>query len=116
LSVPHIAVTLLDNTGATGVTPVTIVKVFEFPEAPHEFVQVAVYVPAPTSFVRPVVPPADQVIVPSVHPDAVKVAVSVPQIAVLLDTIDGATGVGLFVIVTAFEFGLIPQIFSHTAV
>ena len=44
-----------------------------------------------------------------------KVAFSVPQTVVLFVAITGATGAGFVVIVTVFEFALLPQIFSQYA-
>jgi hypothetical protein len=103
------------NTGADGAEPVLMVIVFEADEVPQELTHVAVYVPIPTSFDAPVPKLPDHVIVPSAQPVAVNVALSVPQITVLLAAITGATGAGRFVIVTVFEFGLLPQIFSQKA-
>jgi hypothetical protein len=113
LSFAQTLLTLLVNTGAGGGVPVVIVTVFEADDVPHELTHVAVYVPAPTSFVVPVPKPPDHVIVPSEQPVAVKVAFSTPQTTVLLVEITGATGAGLVPIVIVFEFGLLPQIFSQ---
>jgi hypothetical protein len=66
-----------------------MVTEFEFSDVPQLLVQVAVYVPAVTSLVAPI-PPEDQVMVPPTQPEAVSVALSVPQIEVLLATIVGA--------------------------
>ncbi len=115
LSATHTLVTLLLNTGALGGVPVVIVTLFDAVDVPQMVVHVAVYVPAPTSFVDPVPNVPDQVIVPSVQPVAVKVAFSVPQTVVLFVAITGATGAGFVVIVTVFEFALLPQIFSQYA-
>jgi hypothetical protein len=115
LSVPHTVVLLDAITGAVGAGPLLIVIEFEADEGPQELTHVAVYVPTPTSFDAPVPNPPDQVIVPSEQPVAVNVALSVPQITVLLAAITGATGAGRLVIVTVFEFGLLPQIFSQNA-
>ena len=92
-STPHTTVLFVDITGANGPGLVPIVIGFEFPEVPQLVVHVAVYVPAPTSFVVPTPKPADQVIVPPSQPEAVRVALSDPHIEVLLATIVGADGV-----------------------
>jgi hypothetical protein len=113
LSGTHTLVTLLLKTGAVGGVPVVIVTELEADDVPHELTHVAVYVPMPTSFVAPVPNVPDHVIVPSAQPVAVNVAFSVPQTIVLFADITGATGAGLVVIVTVFEFGLFPQIFSQ---
>jgi hypothetical protein len=102
-------------TGATGVVPVVITIELEFTDVPQLVVHVAVYVPAPTSFVVPV-PPPDHVIVPVLQPVAVNVAFSVPQISVLFDVIAGADGTAPVVIEIEFEAGLAPHMFSHVAV
>jgi hypothetical protein len=99
--------------GTAGGTPVVIVTGFELLDIPQTVVQVAVYVPAPTSFVRPV-PPFDHVTMPS-QPLAVKVAFSFPQIVVLLATIVGGFGTAPVVIVTLFDAGLTPHTFSQVA-
>ena len=115
-STPQIIVLFADIDGAVGVAPVDIVTLFEFPEVPQLVVHVAVYVPAPTSFVRPVPNPPDQVSVPPLQPAAVNVAFSVPQSVVLFVDIVGAVGVAPVVIVTLFEFPEVPQPVVHVAV
>ena len=87
----------------------------EASDVPQVVVHVAVYVPAPTSFVRPV-PPADHVIVPPVHPVAVSVALSVPQTSVLLEDMLGAVGATPFPIVTELDTPEVPQIVVQVAV
>jgi hypothetical protein len=52
----------------------------------------------------------------SLHPVAVKVAVSAPQILVLLALITGAVGAVPVLITTALLAPLTPQVFSQTAV
>ena len=115
-SVPQTVVLFVVITGAVGNGPLVIVTVFDADDVPHEFTQVAVYVPTPTSLVAPVPKPDDHVIVPSVQPVAVNVAFSVPQTVVLFVLITGDTGAGRVVIVIVFEFPLFPQIFSQYAV
>ena len=101
-------------TGALGGVPVPIVIVLLFGDVPHELLQVAVYVPAPTSIVD-VVAPLLHANVP-VQPAAVNVAFSVPHTVVLFDVILGAFGLLPVVITIAFDAGLSPQIFEHVAV
>ena len=116
LSVPQIMVLFAEITGATGDGLVPIVIVFEFPEVPQLVVQVAVYVPAPTSLLVPTPNPADQVIVPPTQPVAVSVALSVPHTVVLLDVITGATGAGPLLIVIEFDTAELPHELTHVAV
>jgi hypothetical protein len=116
LSVPQTVVLLDAITGADGAGPLLIVIVFEADEVPQELTHVAVYVPIPTSFDAPVPKLPDQVIVPSAQPVAVNVALSVPQITVLLAAITGATGAGLVPIVIEFELPEVPQLVVHVAV
>jgi hypothetical protein len=115
LSVPHTSVLFEDMLGAAGFAPVLIDTELDATDVPQVVVHVAVYVPAPTSFVSPV-PPADHVIVPPVHPVAVSVAFSVPHTSVLLEDMLGATGDGPFSITILFEFPDFPQKFSQYAV
>ncbi|MCP9769349.1 hypothetical protein EGI22_15680, partial [Lacihabitans sp. LS3-19] len=115
-SVPQTSVLLDAITGAVGTAPVLIVIVFDTGDVPHEVVHVAVYVPAPTSFEVPVPNVPDQVIVPSEQPVAVKVALSVPQISVLLAAITGAIGAGLLPIVFVFELTEVPHDVVQVAV
>ncbi len=115
-SVPQTTVLFAEITGATGAGLVPIVTVFELPEVPQLVVQVAVYVPVPTSFVVPTPIPPDHVIVPPAQPVAVKVAFSVPHTVVLFELITGALGAGPLVIVTVFETDEVPHEFTHVAV
>ena len=62
-----------------------------------------------------VVAPVLQVNVP-VHPVAINVAVSAPQMLVLLAVTVGAGGVVPVVIVITFEAPLVPQLFIQVAV
>lgn len=62
-----------------------------------------------------VVEPFDHVIVPVVHPLAVKLAVSLPQIVVLFEVITGADGLSPFLISITFDALLTPHRFSHVA-
>ena len=64
---------------------------FELMLVPHELVQVAVYVPAPTWIGFCVLPLCVQVTVPA-QPVAVNVAFCVPQIFVISAVIVGAFG------------------------
>ena len=115
LSVPQTVVLFVVITGATGDGLLPIVIVFELPEVPHEVVHVAVYVPAPTSFVVPT-PPPDHVIVPPAQPVAVNVAFSVPQTSVLFDDITGALGAAPVLIVIEFDTAGVPHELTHVAV
>jgi hypothetical protein len=114
-SVPHTSVLFEVMFGAVGFAPVLIDTELDATDVPQVVVHVAVYVPAPTSFISPV-PPADHVIVPPVHPVAVSVAFSVPHTSVLLEDMLGATGDGPFSITILFEFPDFPQKFSQYAV
>jgi hypothetical protein len=115
-SVAHTFVLLAEITGAVETEPVPMVIGFETNELPHALTQVAVYVPAPTSFVAPVPKPDDQVIVPSVQPVAVKIAFSVPQTLVLLTEITGAVGARLVPMVIEFETNELPHALTQVAV
>jgi hypothetical protein len=102
-----------DRTGATGAGLVPIVTSLEAPEVPQASVQVAVYLPGPTSLVVPVPNVPDQVIVPPAQPLAVKVTVLVPHTSDA-PVITGAAAIGLvpIVIVTAPDG---PHSFAHVA-
>ena len=62
------------------------------------------------------VPPADHVIVPPTHPDAVKIALSVPQITVLFEVILGDEGAVPVEIITELELTEVPQVVVQVAV
>lgn len=94
-------------TGADGFSDVPIVIVFDTADTPHSVVQVAVYVPAPTSAVVPVAE-LDQVTVPA-QPVAVNIAFSVPHTAVLSDVITGAAGLSEVPMIIVLEATDVPQ-------
>ena len=116
MSVPQTTVLFAEITGATGDGLVPIVIVFELPDVPQLVVQVAVYVPAPTSLVVPTPNPADQVIVPPAQPVAVNVAFSTPQTSVLFDEITGADGAEPLLIVIEFDTDGLPHELTQVAV
>lgn len=114
-SVPHTCVLLAVMVGAAGAPPLLIVTDVEAGLVPQVVVQVAVYVPAPTSLVVPVVP-SFHVTVP-VQLLAVSVAFSVPQTCVLLVVTLGAVGVAPpLVMVTELDATLVPQEVVQVAV
>jgi hypothetical protein len=115
-SVPQTDALLEAIVGAVAVRPTVIVTEAEFPDVPQLVVQVAVYVPALTSFEVPTPKPPDHVMVPPSQPEAVRVAFSVPQIDVLLATTVGALGACPEVTVTVFEFPETPQLVVQVAV
>ena len=85
------------------------------PLVPHAVTQVAVYVPAvPTVMLVPVEPLLHFTVPP--QPDAVRIAVSVPHMLVLLLLTVGALGVPPEVITTGVEAVLTPQTFVQVAV
>jgi hypothetical protein len=88
---------------------------FELMLVPQLFVQVAVYVPAPTWIDVCVLPLGDQVTVPA-QPTAVKVTCCVPQILVALAETTGAFGVPPLWICMLVELMLVPQLFVQVAV
>jgi hypothetical protein len=116
LSVPQIDVLLAVIVGATEAGLAVMVTELEARDVPQLVVQVAVYVPAPTSLVVPVPNPPDQVTVPPEQPVAVRTAFSVPQTVNLLADILGAVGTTPFSILIILEARLIPQEFLHFAV
>jgi hypothetical protein len=105
---------LITGTGGAGLVPIVIV--LELPEVPQLVVQVAVYVPAPTSFVVPTPNPADQVMVPPTQPVAVNVALSLGQMLVTLLVNTGASGGVPVLIVIVFDTGELPHELTHVAV
>jgi hypothetical protein len=113
-SVPQTCVLSEVSDGADGVPPVVMVTELDATLVPHEVVQVAVYVPAPTDVVVPVALLL-QVTVPA-QLAAVRVAVSAPHNWVLLAEIVGAVGKAPVVIVTAFDATLVPQEVVQVAV
>lgn len=102
-------------TGLVGNGLLVIVTTFDTNEVPHEVLQVAEYVPAPTSTVIEVELTPVHAIVPA-QPVAVIVVFSVPHKAVFNGVNTGAFGIGLLVIVTVFEFADTPQIVVQVAV
>ena len=115
VSLGQILVLFAAMIGAVGVLPCVIVIIVEAPLVPQAVVQIALNVPAvPTVMLVPV-EPLLQVTVPP-HPVAVSVAVSVPQILVLLLTTVGAPGVPPVVIMIGFEAPLTPQRLVQVAV
>ena len=81
---------------------------------PQAFSQLAEYVPATLTVILLVVAPVLQVNVP-VQPVAVNVAVSLPQMLVLLVATVGAAGVEPVVMVITFDAPLVPQALVHVA-
>ena len=81
---------------------------------PQAFSQLAEYVPATLTVILLVVAPVLQVNVP-VQPVAVNVAVSLPQMLVLLVATVGAAGVEPVVMVITFDAPLVPQPLLHIA-
>ena len=114
LSVPQTSVLLLVILGADGAVPPVITTLFEFPEVPHELLQVAVYVPAPTWILAPVTPVL-HVTVP-LQFIAVKVARSVPHSSVLLLEILGVVGRTPVLITIGSELVLDPHALLQVAV
>ena len=88
---------------------------FELMLVPHELVQVAVYVPAPTWIGFCVLLLCAQVIVPT-QPVAVNVACCVPQILVAFEEITGALGAVPLCICRLLELMLVPQLLVQVAV
>lgn len=97
LSGLQMLVLLADITGATALhVPQSVLEVmtmlFEAPLVPQPFIQVAEYVPAVlTVNTVPVLPPVHTIV--PVQPLAVRIAVSLAQILVLLAAMSGAVGV-----------------------
>jgi hypothetical protein len=113
-SVPHTCDLLAATVGADGRVPVVIVTEFDAALVPQVVVQVAVYVPAPTSIDVPV-DPLLQATVPA-QPEAVSVAFSVPHTCDLLVATVGADGVPPLLIVTGAEAVLVAQTVIQVAV
>jgi hypothetical protein len=82
---------------------------------PQLFSQLAEYVAATLTVMLLVVAPVLQVNLPT-QPVAVKVAVSLAQILVLLVATVGAAGVVPVVMVITFDAPLVLQLFVHVAV
>lgn len=89
--------------------------VFDAGLLPQLLIHTAEYVPAPTIIVL-VVSPVLHFNVPEVHALADNVTFSVPQTGPVLPEIVGAVGTVPGTTIIVFEAGLLPQMFSHTAV
>lgn len=89
--------------------------VFDAGLLPQLLIHTAEYVPAPTLIVL-VVSPVLHLSVPDVHALADKVTFSVPHTGPVLPVIVGAVGTVPGNTIIVFEAGLLPQMFSHTAV
>ena len=99
--------------GADGGVFVVITIGLLAPLVPQLLLHVAVYVPAVLTVMLDVVAPVLHVKLPT-QPLAVKVALSPTQIPVLFELINGAVGTLPVLITISFDFGLTPQIVSHT--
>ena len=100
-------------TGAVGVVPVVIVTTLLAELSPHTLLHVAEYVPAVLTLIVLPVALVLHLILPA-QPVALNVAVSPLHKLVLFDEITGAAGFAPVPITISFDFGLTPQIFSHT--
>jgi hypothetical protein len=114
-SVPQTPILSVEITGAAGVLLRLITVPWLGSLSPQAFLHVAVYVPAVLTTMLVVVAPVLQVTVP-VHPDTVNVAVSVPQIELLLAVIVGTTGIVVVVITITLLGTLSPQVLVQVAV
>ena len=100
-------------TGAVGVVPVVIVTTLLAELSPHTLLHVAEYVPAVLTLIVLPVALVLHLILPA-QPVALNVALSPLHKLVLFDEITGAAGFTPVPITISFDFGLTPQIFSHT--
>jgi hypothetical protein len=114
-SVSHTPILSVEITGATG----ELLRLITVPWlgwlSPQAFLQVAVYVPDTLTLILDAVAPVLQVTVPE-QPDAVIVAVSVPQIFVLLAVSVGIAGAGVSDITITLLCPLWPQTLPQVAV
>ena len=101
-------------TGLDGLFPFLITTGLLSALVPHRFVHFALYVPATLTVITEVVEPLLHRRVP-LHPAAVKLAVSLSQIVVLLAVTTGGFGASPFLISITFDASLTPQRFSQVA-
>ena len=112
VSAAHTTVLSLVKIGVEGKLPNLMIIALLTGLEPQRFSQVAVYVPAvltvilvPLAFVLHFTVP--------IQPVAVKVAVPVPQIIVVVEAITGAAGLFNICITTGVELSLVPQLLIH---
>jgi hypothetical protein len=99
--------------GATGLKPSVIITVLDTEEGPQVFSHLAVYDPRPTFTVEVVSPLLHFKVEPEAH-EELKATLAAPQ-TVPEPVIVGAVGKFPVFIVTEFELGETPQIFSQYA-
>jgi len=115
VSSPQRLVLLLVTTGGVGVVFFLITTPALGSLSLQAFIHIAVYVPPTLTEILLVVAPVLHLIVP-LHPIAVNVAFSVPQITFVLVATTGTVGVGAEVIVIVLLTTLSPQLDTHLAV
>jgi hypothetical protein len=115
VSVLHKLVLLALTIGAAGLEPVLMITTLLAPLSPQELLQVAVYVPALFTEIDVPVAVVLHLTVP-LQRAAIKVAVSVLQILVLLALMIGAAGLVPVLMIIILLTPLTPQIFSQVAV